>query len=86
MTYKIPRFKIVGVTHNGATILHPNTEVLDLQGLFVFLGVKNTPLSPLHLFELLGLEPLTNQKISNYYHSNKKAKSLYTKAVCCGIL
>ena len=26
--------------HNGATILHPNTKVLDFQGLFVFLGVK----------------------------------------------
>ena len=24
-------------THNGATILHPNTKVLDFQGLFVFL-------------------------------------------------
>ena len=31
-------------------------EVLDFQGLFVFLGVKNTPLSPLHLFpDLLDL-------------------------------
>ena len=28
----------------------PNTNALDFQGLFVFLGVKNTPLSPLHLF------------------------------------
>ena len=37
-------------SHIGATILHPNTKVLDFQGLFVFLGVKNTPLSPLHLF------------------------------------
>ena len=37
-------------THIGATILHPNTKVLDFQGLFVFLGVQNTPLSPLHLF------------------------------------
>ena len=26
--------------HNGATILHPNTKVLDFQGLFVFLGMK----------------------------------------------
>ena len=37
-------------SHNGATILHPNTKVLVNQGLFVFLGVKNNPLSPLHLF------------------------------------
>ena len=37
-------------SHIGATILHPNTKVLDFQGLFVFLGVKNNPLSPLHLF------------------------------------
>ena len=36
-------------SHNGATILHPNTKVLDFQGLFVFLGVQNNPLSPLHL-------------------------------------
>ena len=42
--------------HNGATILHPNTKVLGFQGLFVFLEVKNTPLSPLHLFpDLLDL-------------------------------
>ena len=33
-----------------AILLHPNTKVLDFQGLFVFLGVKNTPLSPLYLF------------------------------------
>ena len=38
------------LSHIGATILHPNTKVLDFQGLFVFLGVKNIPLSPLHLF------------------------------------
>ena len=38
------------VHHIGATILHPNTKVFDFQGLFVFLGVKNTPLSPVHLF------------------------------------
>ena len=25
-------------------------EVLDFQGLFVFLGVKNNPISPLHPF------------------------------------
>ena len=36
--------------HIGATILYPNTKVLINQGLFVFLGVKNTPPSPLHLF------------------------------------
>ena len=33
-----------------AAILHPNTKVLEFQVLFVFLGVKNTPLLPLHLF------------------------------------
>ena len=38
------------LSHNGATILHPNTKVLVNQGLFVFLGVKNNPLSTLHLF------------------------------------
>ena len=38
------------LSHIGATILHPNTKVLDFGGLFVFLGVKNSPLSPLHLF------------------------------------
>ena len=37
------------LSHTGATILHPNTKVLDLQGLFVFLGVKYNPISPLHL-------------------------------------
>ena len=37
------------LSHIGATILHPNTKVLVNQGLFVFLGVKNTTLSPLHL-------------------------------------
>ena len=36
--------------HIGATILYPNTKVLVNQGLFVFLGVKNNPLSTLHLF------------------------------------
>ena len=42
--------------HVGATILHPNTKVLDFQGLFVFLRAKNTPHSPLHLFpELMDL-------------------------------
>lgn len=37
-------------SHNGATILHPNTKVLGFQGLFVFLGANNPPLSLLHLF------------------------------------
>jgi len=37
-------------SHVGAIILHPNTKVLEFQGLFAFLGVKNNPLSPLHLF------------------------------------
>ena len=36
--------------HIGATILHPNTKVLDFQGLFVLLWVENTPPSPLYLF------------------------------------
>ena len=44
------RFKPCPGSHNGATILHPNTKVLVNQGLFVFLGVKNNPLSSLHLF------------------------------------
>ena len=35
--------KRVWVSHIGATILHPNTKVLDFQGFFVFLGVKNHP-------------------------------------------
>ena len=38
------------LSHIGATILHPNTKALVNQGLFVFLGVKNNSLSPLHLF------------------------------------
>ena len=47
-------------SHNGATILHPNTKVLDFQGLFLFLGVKSTVHSPLHLFpRLYGLESVT---------------------------
>ena len=51
-----PGFESLKVRHNGATILHPNTKVLDFQGLFEFLGVKNNPLSPLYLFlHLLGL-------------------------------
>ena len=37
-------------SHIGATILHPNTKVLEFQGLFVFLGIKNNTLSPLHHF------------------------------------
>ena len=43
------RFKSNRGSHIGATILHPNTKVLVNQGLFVFLGVKSIPLSPLHL-------------------------------------
>ena len=36
--------------------MHPNTKVLDFQGLFVFLGVKNTNISLLYLFpDLMGL-------------------------------
>jgi len=42
--------QFAGASHIGATILHPNKKVLDFQGLFVFLGVKNTPPSLLHLF------------------------------------
>jgi hypothetical protein len=35
----IKGFEIVGPTHNGATILPPNTKVLDFQGLFcAFIG------------------------------------------------
>ena len=36
-------------SQNGATILHPNTKVLNFQGFFVFLGVKNKHSSTLHL-------------------------------------
>ena len=42
--------KHVRGSHIGATILHHITKVLDFQGLFVFLGVKNNPISPLHPF------------------------------------
>ncbi len=30
--------------------MHFYTNVLDFGGLFVFLGIKNIPLSPLHIF------------------------------------
>ena len=42
--------KHVRGSHIGATILYPNTKVLGFQGLFVFLGGKYNPISPLHLF------------------------------------
>ena len=52
-------------SHNGATILHPNTKVLVNQGLFVFLGVKNNPSSPLHLFpDLLDLNLRLNYRLN----------------------
>ena len=54
------RFEPYNWRHNGATILHSNTKVLDFQGLFVFLGVKNTP--PFTIAPFLasfGLEPAT---------------------------
>ena len=57
---KMPHFALTGSAgfdlyvledvQNEATILHPNTKVLEFQGLFAFLGVKNNPLSTLHLF------------------------------------
>ena len=34
------RFEIVGATHNGATILHPNAKVLDFGGFSCFYGKK----------------------------------------------
>ena len=46
-------------SHIGATILHHNTKVLDFQGLFVFLGVKNNLLSYCTFFEAFGLELAT---------------------------
>ena len=50
----------------GATILYPNTKVLDFQGRFAFLGVKNIPLSPLHLFlNLMDLNLRLCEKILN---------------------
>ena len=55
------------LSHIGATILNPNTKVLDFQGLFVFLGVKNNPLSTLHLFlNLLVSNLRLEQKLSPY--------------------
>ena len=35
---RVVRFKSNRGSHISATILHPNTKVLDFQGLFVFLG------------------------------------------------
>ena len=46
----VVRFKLGRGSHIGETNLHLNTKVLEFQGLFVFFGVKNNPLSPLHLF------------------------------------
>ena len=47
------RINDVALGANGKLHLHPNTKVLVFQGLFVFLGVQNIPLSPLHLFLIL---------------------------------
>ena len=46
-------------SHIGATILHPNTKLLVNQGLFVFLGKKqsNVTITPFH--RSVGLEPVT---------------------------
>ena len=52
-------FKIVGVTQIGATILHPNTKVLVLQGLFVFSRKKRLSFTVAPFIESYGLEPLT---------------------------
>jgi len=41
------------LSHIGATILHPNTKVLDFQGLFVFLGVKTNILHHCTFFPTL---------------------------------
>ena len=46
----VVRFKLGRGSQKGATILHPNTKVLDFQGLFVFFRGEKQPLSPLHLF------------------------------------
>ena len=43
----------------GATVLHPNTKVLDFQGLFVFLGIKTPPFTIAPFLEPFGLEPAT---------------------------
>ena len=52
---------------NGATFLHLNTKVLEFQGLFVFLGVKYNPLSPLHIFpDLMDLNLLLYKSILNF--------------------
>ena len=46
---------------------HPNTKVLDCGGLFVFFGVKNNTLSPLHLFlDLLDLNLQLFESILNF--------------------
>ena len=48
------------LSHIGATILPPNTKALDFGGLFVFLGVKNTPPFTIAPFPRpFGLEPAT---------------------------
>ena len=39
--------RVLHIANGDASLI---LEVLDFQGLFVFLGVKNDPLSPLHLF------------------------------------
>ncbi|MBQ7968431.1 MAG: hypothetical protein IJ292_01230 [Clostridia bacterium] len=55
--------------HNGVTILHPNTKVLDFQGLFVFLGGKKQPPFTIAPFlEPFGLEPETYKNILNLYN------------------
>ena len=57
-----------GGSQIGATILHPNTKVLVNQGLFVFLGVKNTPPFTIAPFlEPFGLEPAAlREDIENF--------------------
>ena len=47
---RVVRFKSNKGSHLCSTKRLLYTKALDLGGLFVFLGVKNSPLSPLHLF------------------------------------
>ena len=58
------RINDVALRANGKLHFHPDTKVLDFQGLFVFLGVENILLSPLHLFVNL---LVSNLRLYNFY-------------------
>ena len=44
------RINDVALRAKGKLHLHPDKKILDFKGILVFLRVKNTPISPLHLF------------------------------------